>query len=286
MLDGVPLDIRTINVTVDRPGFTFNPTSCNPLSITGLVASAQGAVAVVSSRFQVADCASLPFKPAFKVSTSAKTSRSNGASLDVKLSFPHPGPQPSGHSGEANIARVHVELPKALPSRLSTLQKACTDKTFEANPASCPPASRVGYARAITPVLPVPVEGPAFFVSHGGQKFPELVIVLQGYGITVDLQGETFISKAGVTSSTFKSVPDVPVSKFELTLPQGPDSALAANGNLCKIKGGLKMPTEFVAQNGAEIRQTTKITVNGCTKKKAKKASKSRKRHGKGGKKK
>jgi hypothetical protein len=148
--------------------------------------------------------------------------------------------------------------------------------------------------------LPVPLEGPAYFVSHGGAKFPELIIVLQGYGITIDLHGETFISKTGITSSTFHTVPDQPVTSFELTLPQGPYSALGANGNLCSItktvlvkhkitltiKGhkktitrkikktlpaSLTMPTIFTAQNGMTLKQNTPIEVTGCAKTKTKK---------------
>jgi hypothetical protein len=108
-------------------------------------------------------------------------------------------------------------------------------------------------------------------------------MVLQGYGVTINLVGSTFINKAGITSSTFKTVPDQPVGSFELTLPQGPFSALAANGNLCKAK--LTMPTAFDAQNGASVHQTTKITVTGCPK--AKKAKKAKgKKSGKHGKKK
>jgi hypothetical protein len=154
-----------------------------------------------------------------------------------------------------NIAKVKVSLPKQLPSRLTTLQKACTAATFEANAAACPAASRIGTATATTPVLPVALSGPVYFVSHGGEAFPDLVVVLQGYGVTVDLVGTTFINKAGITSTTFKQVPDVPVGTFELKLPQGKFSALAANGNLCASK--LKMPTAFVAQDGAEIHQST-----------------------------
>jgi hypothetical protein len=157
-----------------------------------------------------------------------------------------------------------VDLPKQLPSRLTTLQKACTAAVFDANPAACPAASIVASAKAITPILSVPLEGPAYFVSHGNEAFPQLILVLQGYGITIDLVGDTFISKSGITSSTFAHVPDAPVSSFELTLPQGKYSALTANANLCTVKGGLKMPTEFVAQNGAVIHQSTPISVSGC----------------------
>jgi len=254
---------------------------------------------------------SLQFKPKFTVSTSGRTSKENGASLHVKLTYPN---APQG--AEANIHSVKVDLPKQLPSRLTTLQKACTAAQFEANPAGCPAASIVGHAKATTPLLPVPVEGPAYFVSHGGEAFPSLIIVLQGYGVTVDLVGTTFISKAGITSSTFKAVPDVPVGSFELTLPQGRFSALTANGSLCKptktvtvrkrvprrvhgrvvhvlrpvkrtVAQPLVMPTAFVAQNGAQFTQMTKIAVTGCAtnvKKKRKSAKRaSAHRRGKGG---
>jgi hypothetical protein len=120
-------------------------------------------------------------------------------------------------------------------------------------------------AIAHTPLLNNPLTGPAYFVSHGNEAFPQLIVVLQGEnGLVVELVGDTFISKAGITSSTFAHVPDVPVSSFELTLPQGKFSALTANANLCTVKGGLKMPTEFVGQNGAVINQTTPISVTGC----------------------
>ena len=114
-----------------------------------------------------------------------------------------------------------------------------------------------------TPLLPVTLEGPAIFVSHGGEAFPSLEIVLQGDGVTVELVGATFISKAGVTSTTFKTVPDDPFSTFELTLPEGPYSALAANGNLCAQK--LVLPTAFTGQNGATLNQDTPVEVEGCS---------------------
>jgi hypothetical protein len=268
ILDGIPLQIRHINFTTTRPSFTFNPTDCDAMSVTGTMSSTEGTTAPLSVPFQVTNCAVLGFKPGFKVSTNGKTSRAKGASLGVKLTYPK-----AAFGSQANIKSVKVDLPKQLPSRLTTLQKACTAAQFQSNPASCPAASMVGHATAITPLIPVPLTGPAYFVSYGGAKFPELVIVLQGYGVTLDLHGETFINKAGITSSTFHTVPDAPVGSFELTLPQGPYSALAANGNLCQAK--LKMPTAFVAQNGATIKQNTPIGVTGCAKKaKAKKTAK------------
>ena len=260
IIDGIPLQIQHVNVTVDREKFTFNPTNCNKTQIDATLSSTEGVKAPVSTSFQVTNCATLAFKPKLTASTSGKTSRANGASLHVKLSYPE-GPY------DANISKVKVDLPKQLPSRLTTLQKACPAQTFEANPASCPAASIVGHAKALTPVLPVSLEGPAYFVSHAGEEFPDLIIVLQGYGTSVDLVGSTFInSKTNITSSTFKSVPDVPVGMFELTLPQGKYSALAATANLCTAK--LSMPTSFIGQNGAEIHTTTPIAPTGCTKNK------------------
>ena len=123
----------------------------------------------------------------------------------------------------------------------------------------------MGHAKAITPILSVPLEGPAYFVSHGGAAFPELIMVLQGEGVVIQLNGETFInSKTGITSSTFATVPDAPVSSFELTLPEESNSVFAANGNLCDQK--LIMPTLIDGQNGAQIKQSTRIEAEGCGK--------------------
>ncbi len=265
MLDGIPLQLQHINVLVNRPDFVFNPTSCEPMKLTGVLGSSEGATANVANPFQVTNCAALSFKPEFAVSTSAKTSRTEGASLHVSLTLPN---TPRGTA--ANVAKVKVSLPKQLPSPLKTLQKACTEKVFAENPGSCPVASRVGEAKVETPVLEGPLTGPAYFVSHGGAKYPELIIVLTGEdGVTVQVHGETFISKQGITTATFGTVPDVPFSNFELELPEREYPALTANGNLCK--GTLIMPTEFLGQNGLKINQETKISVTGCPK--SKKAS-------------
>jgi hypothetical protein len=257
-LDGIPLDIRTVTIAVDREAFMFNPTNCDPLAVGGAMTSTSGATATASYPFQAVDCASLPFKPAFTVSTRGHASvRGNGASLTVEV---------RQKPGEADIGSVRVELPKKLPSRLATLQKACVQRVFVVNPASCPPGSVVGMAIARTPVLPVPLSGPAYFVSHGGAKFPELVSVLQGYGVTIELFGETKIgSRSGITTSNFGSVPDTPISSFELKLPERSNSALVSTGgDLCRTK--LAMPTTITAQNGARLQQMTKIAVTGCSK--------------------
>jgi hypothetical protein len=188
----------------------------------------------------------------------------DGASLDARLTYPQ-------NEGEANIAQVKVELPKQLPSRLPTLQKACKAAVFEANPANCPAASVVGVVKASTPILASQLTGPVYFVSHGGEAFPSLIMVLQGEGVRVDVVGSTFISKAGVTSTTLKTVPDVPVNSFELFLPEGPTSALTTDGVLCKSSP--VMPTTFIAQDGTTLRESVKIAVTGCPRAKKAKAA-------------
>jgi hypothetical protein len=276
ILQGIPFQIRTVNVTVDRPGFTFNPTNCSPLSVDGTISSTQGAHVNVASHFQAANCATLPFHPSFKVSTQAHTSQALGASLDVKVAS---GP------GQANIAKTVVSLPKQLPAWLKTIQQACPEATFAANPAACPVASAIGTATATTPILANPVTGPAYLVSHGGAAFPDVVVILQGEGVTVDLVGAVNI-RGAITSATFDSIPDVPIGTFELKLPQGPHHGLAANlprsakGSMCGQS--LVMPTTITAQNGAIIKQSTKVSVTGCPK--AKKKTR-KKRHAKGKKK-
>jgi hypothetical protein len=277
---GIQERIQTLNVSIDRPGFIFNPTSCNSQQVTGSVTSTQGTTVGVSAPFAVGGCRTLPFHPAFTVSTQAKTSKHNGAGLVVKVGYPA--------GAQANIRSVAVSLPKQLPSRLTTIQQACPEATFNTNPASCPAGSDIGTATASTPVLSNPVVGPAYLVSHGGAAFPNLVVILQGEGITIDLVGSIDIKK-GVTSSTFASVPDAPVSSFTLTLPQGPHSALATNlpakakGSLCGQT--LTMPTTITGQNGAVVKQSTKIAVTGCAKPKrkgkARHGQRTRRAHGK-----
>ena len=261
--DGIPFQVKTVNVDINRPEFVFNPTNCEPMSVNGTLSSTAGhdragLQPLPGHQLRGAGVQARPSRSRRRARRAARTARASTA----KLSLPQ---APAGHRRRTS-RKVKVELPKQLPSRLTTLQKACAAATFEANPANCPAASVVGHAKAITPILPVPLEGPAYFVSHGGEAFPSLIVVLQGYGVTVDLVGTTFISKHGITSCTFKTVPDVPVGSFELTLPEGPYSALAANGNLCKST--LVMPTEFGAQDSAVIRRDTTIKVTGCPKKK------------------
>jgi hypothetical protein len=266
MIDGVPLRVQSVNVTVGEGGnFTFNPTNCSAASIGATISSAQGAAVPVSVPFAATGCKNLPFKPLLSATTAGKASKAGGASLDVKV-------VPA--AGQANIAKLALELPKQLPARLTTLQKACLASVFEANPAACPSASDIGSAIVHTPVLNGPLAGPVYLVSHGGEAFPDVEIVLQGEGVQLVVDGHTQI-KNGVTYNHFETIPDAPFTSFETKLPTGKYSIFGTNlpetdrYNLCGH--ALSMPVTITGQNGAVLKQTTKIAVTSCPKAKVKK---------------
>lgn len=295
ILLGVPLRIRGVTLDIDRPDFMFDPTSCDPLRIAATITGAQGASAGVSDPFAVGDCKNLAFKPTLVASTSAHTSYADGASLDIKLTLPKANP-----GVEANIARIKVTLPKQLASRLTTLQEACPDSTFDANPAACPKASIVGMAWVRTAMLPAELTGPVYLIAHGRRAFPSPIVVLQGDGVRLDLTGSTVVEGTGTSSIAFSAIPDTPIDNFELYLPRGPHSVLGSTTSLCslsktavkreiaqhahgrtvhrtvevrkRVPAKLTMPTELVGQNGATVSKDTKIEVTGCAMSNAKTA--------------
>jgi hypothetical protein len=252
IVKGVPLRIQEVKVAVGAQKFLTNPTNCSAHAFETTLTSTLGTTQSLTSPFQVSNCSALAFKPVFAVKSQAKTSKANGASIETTVNQP---------AGGSNIASVLVQLPIQLPSRLTTLQKSCPEATFAANPYTCPAGSKVGGARANTPLLPEKMTGPAYLVSHAGLAFPDLDLVLEADGVRIILTGHTKITK-GITTTNFQTVPDAPVSSITVNLPTGPNSALAANGSLCKKQ--LLMPTTITAQSGKVFKQTTKIKVPGC----------------------
>jgi hypothetical protein len=232
IVGGVPLRLRSINVNVTRPGFMHNPTNCGVLATETTLTSTFGSLQNISTPFQTSGCASLPYKPVFTAETTGPASHQNGVGFAVHITYPA--------GVYAYNASAFTELPVQLPSRLTTLQQACLAATFEANPATCPEHSFVGNANVTTPALPG---------------------VLRGDGVTIILVGHTLI-KNGITSTNFSTLPDVPVSDFNLELPSGKFSLLGANGNLCSQS--LLFPTTLTGQNGAVVKQNTLIAVKGC----------------------
>ncbi len=242
------------------------------MAITGTLTGAGGGAESVSSPFQVSGCAGLPFAPKLTASAGGKGSRVNGTNFAVKLE--------TAGLGHADIAKVDLQIPAVMPARLTTLQKACTEAVFNANPASCSPESVIGFATIHTPVLKSPLSGPAYLVSHGGASFPDVEFLLQGEGIEILLDGKTDI-KHGITYSRFDSAPDAPFTTFETVLPAGPHSALSAYGtgkeplDICSQT--VQMPTEIIAQNGAVLKQSTTVTKTGCGAVKSYKATRAQK---------
>jgi hypothetical protein len=252
IVKGIPVRLRGVSVAINRARFLLNPTNCGALATEYALTSTFGATQSLSSPFQVDECSGLAFKPSFKATTSGKASKANGASLETTINQP---------ADQANIRSVLLQLPRQLPSRLTTLQKACPEATFAANPYGCPAGSVVGGARANTPVLPGKLTGPVFLVSHGGAAFPDTDLLLEANGVRVIVVGNTNIKK-GITTTNFAATPDVPVTSITVDLPLGPHSALAANGNLCT--SSVMMPTTITGQNGKVVKQNTKIAVSGC----------------------
>jgi hypothetical protein len=281
ILDGIPLEIKHVHITIERSGFTFNPTNCEPMQVTGAINSVEGASSAVSSPFQVTNCAQLKFQPKIAVAIGGHASKTNGTSLHFKITYPKGAQGSDSWFKEAKFA-----IPRQLPARLETLQQACLEHTFETDRAACPKHSIVGEATVHTQILPVPLTGKVYFVSYGSLKYPDAVIVLEGYGITVELTGETFINNTtGVTSVTFPNTPDVPFESIEVTLPTGEYSEFGANlphESYDYCGRTLKLPTLLKAQNGLEIKQQTPITITGCKKAKHTKPKhkKAKRKHG------
>ena len=265
---GVPLQLREIEVSVNRPNFEFNPTNCGPHTIEATLNGAQRASQNVSWPFQVTNCQNLPFTPKVQASTQGQTSKLSGASLKLKF---------TSANNQAHVAKTVLTIPAIMPARLSTIQKACVASVFETNPAACPEGSVIGTATVHTQVLKNPLTGPIYLVSHGNAAWPDAELVLQGEGIKVILDGQTAIKK-GVTTSSFQTVPDVPFATVEATLPEGPHSALTTNlpikakYSLCGQP--LTIPTALTGQNGTAVNENVKVTVQGCTAVKAAKAKK------------
>jgi hypothetical protein len=217
---GVPLHIRSIEVDVDRPSFTLNPTSCNPMAIDATIAGAGGASANLSQHFQVGECGRLPFKPRLSLKLKGKTNRGAHPAFSATLRMP---------PGGTNIAKAQVTLPHSEFLDQGHLDNVCTRVQFAAE--QCPQGSAYGHARAITPLLDQPLEGPVYLRSNPEHELPDLVADLRGQ-IHVVLDGRIDSPHGGIRN-TFEVVPDAPVSKFTLTMQGGKKGLLQNSTNLC-----------------------------------------------------
>jgi hypothetical protein len=266
VLAGVPISYRDIRIEMNRPGFMVNPTNCDPMQVKGSIGSASGTNATVSSRFQVADCAALEFRPKLALRLSGAPPR-RGANPALKATLT-PAP------GQANIGAARVILPGTELLEQAHIKTVCTRVQFAAN--QCPAGSIYGHAKAWTPLLDRPLEGPVYLRSNGGErKLPDLVadldgqihVVLVGYIDSVKRHGSPRIR------TRFLEVPDAPVSRFVLEMRKGRKSLLANNTNLCKAKP--RAEAALGGQNGKDSEARPLVKVSGCGKSKAHKKSKS-----------
>jgi hypothetical protein len=227
-------------VRLDRPGFTLNPSSCDPTKIESAITSSQGAMATISSRFQVADCERLAFKPALKIQLRGATGRLGHPALKAVLT-----PKP----GEANIGRAQVNLPHGEFLDQGNLNKTCTRPVLMAG--QCPKSTVYGTARAWTPLLDRPLEGNVYLVGGYGYKLPALVADLDGQ-IRVLLVGKVDSGQNKGIRNTFEMVPDAPVSRFVLQMKGGRKYGLLENeADLCTTpKGRRRAIVRFTGQNG------------------------------------
>jgi hypothetical protein len=268
ILDGVPLGIRSIQVNVDKPDFTLNPTDCEPMSVGVQVGGSSGASASPANHFQAGDCGALAFKPQLKLSLSGATRRIGHPGLKAVVTYPQQG-------AYANIARAQVNLPHSEFLDQANLNRTCTKPVLLEG--KCPASSIYGKAKAWTPLLEAPLEGPVYLVGGYGYKLPALVADLNGQ-IRVVLKGKVDSGPNKGIRNTFEAVPDAPVSRFVLEMKGGKKYGLLENSeNLCKKPQ--RAIANFTAQNGL-VDQTKPLVANSCGKKKAKaKHHKGHKKH-------
>jgi hypothetical protein len=220
ILEGIPIAYRDVRVEVTRPGFTLNPTSCEPQRITSTISSAAGRSANPSTRFQAASCERLGFKPKLSLSLAGGTKRSMNPALKAVL---------TARKGDANIGRAAVTLPHSAFLDQSHIRTVCTRVQYAAD--ACPARAIYGYAKAWSPLLDRPLAGPVYLRSSN-HPLPDLVAALDGQ-IDVDLVGR-IDSKNGGIRTTFASVPDAPVSRFVLKMQGGKKGLLENSLNLCR----------------------------------------------------
>ncbi len=237
ILEGIPLRLRSVRIELNRPDFTLNPTNCSPFSVGAEISGNQGAVANLGEHYQVANCGTLPFAPKLGLVLSGATKRDGNPALRATL---------SAKAGEANIASTAVTLPRSELIDNAHIKNPCTRVQFAAS--NCPQGSIIGFAAAETPLLEKPLEGPIYLRSAPENKsgLPDIVAALGGQ-IDIDLDGK-IETVSGRLRTSFKSVPDAPVSRFTLNLDGGRRGLLANSVDLCQ--GPLATQATLEGQNG------------------------------------
>jgi hypothetical protein len=250
IIAGIPTHLRDVRVYADRPEFVLNPTSCNRKSTAATVfgsgldfsSGADDQPVTVSTPFQAADCANLPFKPKLKLRLFGRTNRGAHPRFKATLTMKR---------GEAGIARSQVTLPHSEFIENAHFNTICTRVQFAQGAVpgeKCPAGSIFGHAKAVTPLLDGPLKGPVYLRSST-HELPDLVIALNHPEINVNLVGRVD-SLNGQVRTTFAEVPDAPVSSFTLNMQGGKKGLFVNSTNLCK--GTHRATVQFTGQNGKE----------------------------------
>jgi hypothetical protein len=251
ILEGVPIAYRDVRIEVKKPDFTVNPTSCEQRFVTTTITSVDGTEAHPSVPTKVGDCGALNFGPKLKFRLKGGTHRGDFQQLTATLT--------TGKK-EANISKVAVTLPHSEFLEQGHIGTVCTRVQFAAD--KCPAESVYGFARAITPLLDQPLEGPVYLRSSN-HPLPDLVADLKGQ-FDIELSGRIDSANGGIRN-TFEAVPDAPVTKFVLKMKGGKKSLLVNSRNLCKGKRA-RATVNMVGQNG-KVHNERPIVLNGCAKK-------------------
>jgi hypothetical protein len=243
ILKGIPLNVRDLRVYVDRPSFILNPTNCTPSSAKATLFGgfldvfnpADDVPVSLASRYQAANCASLPFKPNLKLNLRGGTKRGDHPGLKALL---------RARPGDANIGAAKVTLPRSAFLDQAHIRTICTRVQYAAD--QCPAGSIYGHAKAITPLLDEPIEGDVYLRSSSN-TLPDLVIGLKGL-VDVDVSSR-IDSKNGGIRNTFEVVPDAPVTSFTLTLQGGQKGLIVNSRDVCEGKTS-RVNARFTGQNG------------------------------------
>lgn len=247
ILEGIPLRIRQVTVAIDKPGFMVNPTSCSAKRIAGTLTSSEGTAANVASRFQVGNCAALPFDPALALRVGAAKSTFVAAKTPSEMvdgGHPALSARLVMKAGRANNAKAAITLPRALALDPDNANGLC--EPVDAARDTCPAASIVGSVKAVTPVLKGTVDGPVYFVRgertdpRSGRvikTLPKLFVPLTSSEnplVKIDLRANSEVDDDGRLVTTFENLPDVPLSSFELNLTGGKHGILVVSStNMC-----------------------------------------------------
>jgi hypothetical protein len=264
ILQGIPLDIRSVSIRLDRPGFTLNPTSCDPTTVDGSLLSLAGSTASLQNRFQLAECGQLGFKPSLAFSLKGGTKRGQYPALKAVLKT---------RPGDANISGITVALPHSEFLAQNHIRTVCTRVQFAAS--ACPARSVYGTITVQTPLLEYPLSGPVYLRSSDN-TLPDLVPDLHGppsQPIHFEAAGKTDSIKGGIRN-TFSFVPDVPFSKITLQLQGNKKGLLENSRDICATTN--KADVSYTAHNGLsyELEPVLKAKCGGKAKKRVSKGKK------------